>query len=96
MQVENQNHWLAILAEISPMKNNAGREEEECCVRRSIDDNQHQVRTTYFQVMSNMSLQVEAFEIGQEIIDPVQDPSGQIIHLRPKCFQVSREVSNHI
>ena len=56
------------------MKYKAGREEEQCCVRRSVDNDQHQVRATYVQVMHDMALQVEAFEVGQEIIDPVQDP----------------------
>ena len=78
------------------MKNKAGREEEKCRVRRSVGDNQHQVRTAYFQVVNDMSLQVETLEVGQEIIDPVQDPPAEIIHLRPECLQVSREVSNHI
>ena len=54
------------------MKNKAGRKEEHCRVRRSVGDNQHQVRTADFQVVNDISLQVEALEIGQEIIDPVQ------------------------
>jgi hypothetical protein len=41
MQVENQNRWLAVLAEISPLKNKAGYEEEKCCVRHSVQGNQH-------------------------------------------------------
>src|SRR5438552_16112058 len=36
MQVENQNHRLDVLTEISPMKNKAGREEEHCRIRRSV------------------------------------------------------------
>ena len=96
MQGENQNRRLAGLAEISPVENKAGREEEHCRVRRSVGDNQHQVRTAYFQVMNDMALQVEALEVGQEIIDPVQDPPAETIHLRPECLQVGREVSNHI
>jgi len=31
------------LAEIPPMKNEAGREEDDCCVRRSVGDDQRQV-----------------------------------------------------
>ena len=79
MQVENQNRRRAVLTEISPMKNKAGREEEHCRVHRSVGDNQHQVRTAYFQVVHDMALQVEALEVGQEIIDPVQDPPAETV-----------------
>jgi len=78
------------------MKNKASCEEEHCRVRRSVGDNQHQVRTAYFQVVNDMALQVEALKVGQEIIDPVQDPPAEIIHLCAKCSQVGREVPNHI
>ena len=46
------------------MKNKAGCEEERCRIRRSVDDNQHEVRTAYFEVVHDMALQVETLQVG--------------------------------
>ena len=53
-----------LLAEIPPMKYKAGREEEHCRICRSIGNNQHQIRTADFQMVDDMTLQIETLEIG--------------------------------